>query len=77
MPWRLDTERLDYLGQRKNGTYDDELRKRPIRELEARIPLGRFTTVRDVAETVAFLASDAAEHITGQRISVAGETIMH
>lgn len=36
------------------------------------IPLRRFGEVSDIAETVAFLASDKAAYITGQTISVDG-----
>ena len=38
----------------------------------AQIPLGRVGTPKDIAETVAFLASDKASYITGQVISVDG-----
>lgn len=38
----------------------------------AQIPLKRVGTPRDIAETVAFLASDRASYITGQVISVDG-----
>lgn len=38
----------------------------------AQIPLKRVGTPRDIAETVAFLASDKASYITGQVISVDG-----
>jgi NAD(P)-dependent dehydrogenase (short-subunit alcohol dehydrogenase family) len=40
--------------------------------ITAEIPFGRFGTAREIAETVAFLASDAAAYITGQNITVAG-----
>lgn len=36
------------------------------------IPLGRFGSTADIANTVAFLASDKADYITGQVISVDG-----
>ena len=38
----------------------------------ARIPMGRFGTPRDVAETVVFLCTEAAGYITGQAISIDG-----
>lgn len=41
-------------------------------ELRKRIPLGYLGTPRDVAEAVAFLASDEAKYITGQVLSVDG-----
>ena len=38
----------------------------------ARIPMGRYGRVEEIAGTVAFLASDAAGYITGQNIRVDG-----
>ena len=38
----------------------------------ASIPMGKMGHVDDVANAVAFLASDAASYITGQVISVDG-----
>lgn len=40
--------------------------------VKAQIPLQRVGTTADIAETVAFLASDRASYITGQVISVDG-----
>lgn len=40
--------------------------------LKEETPLGRIGTVRDVAEAVAFLASEKAEFITGQVLNVNG-----
>ncbi len=40
------------------------------------IPLGRFGEVLDIAKTVGFLASDSANYITGQVISVNGGLYM-
>lgn len=44
--------------------------------IQATIPLGRFGTPQDVANTVCFLASDAAAYLTGQTISVDGGMVM-
>ena len=41
----------------------------------ARIPLGRFGTADDVAELVAFLASERASYITAQVISIDGGVV--
>ena len=35
-------------------------------------PLGRLATEKDIAGTVLFLASEAADFITGENINVAG-----
>lgn len=42
----------------------------------AQIPLGRFGSPEDIANTAAFLVSDAASYITGQTISVNGGMVM-
>lgn len=41
-------------------------------QIFAQIPLKKFGNTKDIAETVAFLASDKAAYITGQTISVDG-----
>jgi meso-butanediol dehydrogenase/(S,S)-butanediol dehydrogenase/diacetyl reductase len=46
-------------------------------EWVASIPLGRAGTSDDVAELVLFLASDAANYITGQAINVDGGMFMN
>jgi 3-oxoacyl-[acyl-carrier protein] reductase len=45
-------------------------------DYEATVPLGRRGTDQDVANTVAFLASDLAEFITGAFIPVCGGNVM-
>jgi acetoacetyl-CoA reductase len=48
-----------------------------LREAEiAKIPVGRVGTPDDIAGTVAFLASSAADYITGEVISVNGGLLM-
>jgi len=49
-----------------------QLEKTWIQEIKSRIPLGYLGTPRDVAEAVAFLASEEAKYITGQMLSVDG-----
>ena len=45
-------------------------------EITARTPLGRFGTTEEVADAVAFLASDEARYITGQVLAVDGGLVM-
>ena len=44
--------------------------------LKAQIPMGKLGEVEDIANTVAFLASDEAKYITGQTIHVDGGMAM-
>jgi 3-oxoacyl-[acyl-carrier protein] reductase len=59
-PGFIDTEMTQHI---------DEKRRQ---ELIGRIPLGYLGSPRDVAEAVAFLASDEARYITGQVLNVDG-----
>ena len=59
-PGFIDTE----MTQRLKEDWKQELRKQ--------IPLGYFGSPRDVAEAVAFLASEEARYITGQVLNVDG-----
>jgi NAD(P)-dependent dehydrogenase (short-subunit alcohol dehydrogenase family) len=76
-PGAADTDRLDYLGRRPDGSYDPALRAAELDRRAAAIPLGRVATADDVAAVAAFLASDAAAYVTGQAINVAGGSVMH
>ena len=49
-----------------------QLEERQAQELLKRIPLGYLGSPRDVAEAVAFLASEEARYITGQVLNVDG-----
>jgi 3-oxoacyl-[acyl-carrier protein] reductase len=46
--------------------------RRWLDEYRAEVPLGRLGTPGEVADVVAFLASDGARFITGERITVNG-----
>ncbi|MHC3471023.1 SDR family oxidoreductase [Streptomyces sp. 7R007] len=61
-PGATDTPALNKLRAPESGR--DAMRSKP--------PSERFGTSQEVAEAVAFLASDAAGHLTGQDITVAG-----
>jgi 3-oxoacyl-[acyl-carrier protein] reductase/meso-butanediol dehydrogenase/(S,S)-butanediol dehydrogenase/diacetyl reductase len=76
-PGSADTDRLDFLGRRADGSYDEALHRAALAERSAQIPLGRVAAVDDVAELTVFLAGDAAAYVTGQAINLAGGAIMH
>ena len=50
----------------------DKLPEEVKKQYAATIPLGRFGTVEDIANCVAWLAGDQASYVTGQVISVNG-----
>ena len=60
-PGFVETDMTSYL---KEGDAGDKYK--------AGIPLGRFATAEDIANTTLFLASDMGSYITGQTISVCG-----
>ena len=45
-------------------------------QILGQVPVGRFGEVEEVAEVIAFLASDSAAYITGQTIAVDGGMVM-
>ena len=60
-PGFVETDMTSYL---KEGEASDKYK--------ASIPLGRFASAEDIANTALFLASDMGNYITGQTISVCG-----
>ncbi len=60
-PGFVETDMTAYLNEGEAGD-----------KYKAGIPLGRFATAEDIANTAVFLASDMGNYITGQTISVCG-----
>lgn len=54
----------------------DNLKEEVRKEMQSRIPLTRLGTVQDVANAVLFLASPAADYVTGHTIVVDGGLAM-
>ena len=73
-PGLTDTERLSGMasGLKPEGTTTESYRQQLIGENLAITPLGRIAQPQDVARSAAFLASDEADFLTGQSISVSG-----
>lgn len=78
-PGTVDTPLLDIDGgpmdvfTQQSGATREEARRRQRRS----IPLRRFATPADIADTVFFLASPAASFITGESINVTGGEEVH
>jgi len=63
------------------GWVDTDLSAAPLQGDErdaivAAIPLGRVATAADVADAIAFLASDRARHVTGEILNVNGGSVL-
>jgi NAD(P)-dependent dehydrogenase (short-subunit alcohol dehydrogenase family) len=53
-----------------------EIDPRHVEKYRQEVPLGRMGTPAEIADVVAFLASDAARFITGERVTVNGGHVM-
>ena len=70
---RLFADKYAAQGIRMNNILPGFINSLPEKpEFRARIPMGRYGSVEEIAGTVSFLASDAAGYITGQNLRVDG-----
>jgi NAD(P)-dependent dehydrogenase (short-subunit alcohol dehydrogenase family) len=70
---KLYADRYAKVGIRMNNVLPGFIDSLPEKEdRKARIPMGRYGTVSELAKTVAFLLSDDAGYITGQNLLVDG-----
>ena len=79
-PGTVNTDRLNYWEQaqaRAQGVTPDEFRAQIVANSANGTPLGRIAESDDVANLVAFLASEDASFITGQAYNVNGGTLFH
>jgi 3-oxoacyl-[acyl-carrier protein] reductase len=73
-PGRISTDRIAYLDDRRAqaaGTTVEEVQ----RQMESRIPLGRYGDVAEIGKVGAFLLSPAASYVTGAIVPVDGGMI--
>jgi len=79
-PGPVNTDRLSYWERAQaeaQGMPLEEFRTRLVAETGQRVPLGRIAESEDVANLVAFLASNEACFITGQGYNVNGGLLFH
>jgi NAD(P)-dependent dehydrogenase (short-subunit alcohol dehydrogenase family) len=79
-PGSVNTDRLNYWEEaqaKAQGISLEEFRGRIVAEAGKSIPLGRMAEPQDVANMVAFLASEEAAFITGQAYNVNGGSLFH
>ncbi|HUO04490.1 MAG TPA: SDR family NAD(P)-dependent oxidoreductase [Candidatus Binataceae bacterium] len=75
-PGFVDTQLLDGLIN-MIGTARNASREKVVSSFVAQIPMGRMETGDDVANVVAFLASEDGGYVTGQAINICGGVEMH
>ena len=79
-PGPINTDRMSYWERDRaaeRGVPLEELRSGIVRDAAERTPLGRIAEAEDVANMVAFFASEDASFITGQAYNVNGGLLFH
>ena len=79
-PGPINTDRMSYHERDRAqdlGISQEEYRRQVVEDAGLTVPLGRIAEPEDVANMVAFLASDEASFITGQSYNVNGGLLFH
>jgi 3-oxoacyl-[acyl-carrier protein] reductase/meso-butanediol dehydrogenase/(S,S)-butanediol dehydrogenase/diacetyl reductase len=79
-PGSVNTDRMNYWEDaqaKAAGVSLEAFRAKIVADAGKLVPLGRIAEPEDVANLVAFLASDEAEFITGQAYNVNGGSLFH
>ena len=79
-PGPINTDRMSYWERdqaAERGMPLEEFRSGVVRDAGERTPLGRIAEAEDVANMVAFFASEEASFITGQAYNVNGGLLFH
>ena len=79
-PGPINTDRMSYWERDRaaeRGVPLEELRSGIVRDAAGRTPLGRVAEAEDVANMVAFFASEDASFVTGQAYNVNGGLLFH
>ena len=74
-PGQISTDLEKWRFELEAGFYGSTVEERE-QEMCKTIPLGRIGTIEEVANLVAFLASDASSYMTGQAINITGGQLM-
>ena len=79
-PGQINTDRMSYWERdqaSEQGMSQEEFRRQIVDSSAQRSPLGRIAEAEDIANMVAFLASDDASFVTGQAYNVNGGILFH
>lgn len=79
-PGGINTDRMSYEEQaaaEAQGVPLEAYRAQLVEQLGQAVPIGRLSESEDVANLMAFLASDEAAMITGQAYNINGGTLFH
>ena len=79
-PGPINTDRMSYWERdqaAERGVTQEEFRSQVVQAGAQASPLGRIAEPQDVANVVAFLASDEASFVTGQAYNVNGGLLFH